>query len=104
MMRHSRSIFINIQRRFSSTIIKEATTPLSRHLIDNIKVNNINLTNNLYIFPDDRSVAQYMKHALIHPLGGYYMNKDVFGKEGDFTTSPEISNATKSIVVICVFN
>ena len=50
------------------------------------------------------SVAQYMKHALIHPLGGYYMNKDVFGKEGDFTTSPEISNATKSIVVICVFN
>lgn len=37
------------------------------------------------------TVADYMKEVLTHPIIGYYMNKDVFGKQGDFITSPEIS-------------
>lgn len=37
------------------------------------------------------TVAEYMRLALGHPAFGYYMKGDVFGKEGDFTTSPEIS-------------
>jgi hypothetical protein len=37
------------------------------------------------------TVAEYMKEALLSPLGGYYMKGDVFGKKGDFITSPEIS-------------
>lgn len=36
------------------------------------------------------SFAEYMETALAHPQYGYY-SKDVFGKQGDFTTSPEIS-------------
>lgn len=32
-----------------------------------------------------------MKLALTHPKHGYYMRKDVFGSQGDFTTAPEIS-------------
>lgn len=37
------------------------------------------------------TVAQYMKEVLINPVSGYYMHHDVFGQQGDFVTSPEIS-------------
>ena len=32
-----------------------------------------------------------MELALAHPEHGYYMNRDPFGAQGDFTTAPEIS-------------
>ncbi len=37
------------------------------------------------------SVAEYMSLCLAHPEFGYYMRKDPFGANGDFTTAPEIS-------------
>lgn len=37
------------------------------------------------------SVADYMREILTNPNDGYYMTKDVFGREGDFITSPEIN-------------
>ncbi|KAL6747246.1 S-adenosyl-L-methionine-dependent methyltransferase [Haematococcus lacustris] len=37
------------------------------------------------------SMAEYMQDALTSPQGGFYMHRDVFGKQGDFITSPEIS-------------
>jgi NADH dehydrogenase [ubiquinone] 1 alpha subcomplex assembly factor 7 len=37
------------------------------------------------------TVAEYMELALAHPEHGYYMHRDPLGQEGDFTTSPEIS-------------
>ena len=37
------------------------------------------------------TVAQYMSLALTHPQYGYYTNHNPFGKDGDFVTSPEIS-------------
>ncbi len=36
------------------------------------------------------TVAQFMKEVLVHPAFGYYSTRDVFGKTGDFVTSPEI--------------
>lgn len=36
-------------------------------------------------------VGQFMSLALGHPEFGYYMKQDPFGREGDFTTAPEIS-------------
>lgn len=36
-------------------------------------------------------VSRYMALALGHPRHGYYMTRDPFGREGDFTTAPEIS-------------
>lgn len=37
------------------------------------------------------TVATFMERALSHPQYGYYMTRDPFGKKGDFTTAPEIS-------------
>ena len=37
------------------------------------------------------TVARYMGLCLGHPAHGYYMTRDPFGTEGDFTTAPEIS-------------
>lgn len=37
------------------------------------------------------TVADYMRQVLTNPVGGYYMKKDVFGRQGDFITSPEIA-------------
>lgn len=36
-------------------------------------------------------VGDFMALALGHPEYGYYMNRDPFGSEGDFTTAPEVS-------------
>lgn len=36
-------------------------------------------------------VSHYMALALGHPAHGYYMTRDPLGAQGDFTTSPEIS-------------
>jgi len=37
------------------------------------------------------TVARYMALCLGHPRHGYYITRDPFGADGDFTTAPEIS-------------
>ncbi|WP_424965656.1 MULTISPECIES: class I SAM-dependent methyltransferase [unclassified Dinoroseobacter] len=37
------------------------------------------------------TVAEYMAECLLHPAHGYYTTRPPFGREGDFTTAPEIS-------------
>lgn len=37
------------------------------------------------------SISEFMALALGHPKYGYYMSRDPFGRGGDFTTAPEIS-------------
>ncbi len=44
------------------------------------------------------SVAEYMALALGHPEHGYYMSRDPFGRAGDFTTAPEISQMAGELI------
>lgn len=44
------------------------------------------------------TIERYMELALYHQEFGYYMTKDPFGQEGDFTTSPEISQMFGEII------
>ena len=44
------------------------------------------------------SIADYMEFCLGHPECGYYMTRDPFGAQGDFTTAPEISQLFGEIV------
>src|ERR1041384_1000331 len=36
-------------------------------------------------------VWRYMQLCLTHPQHGYYVSRDPLGREGDFTTAPEVS-------------
>lgn len=61
-------------------------TPLQQIIYNEIKLKK-------YI-----TIERYMEIALYHPEFGYYMKKDPFGKGGDFTTSPEISQMFGEII------
>ncbi|XP_057491254.1 uncharacterized protein LOC130776988 isoform X1 [Actinidia eriantha] len=48
------------------------------------------------------SVAEYMEEVLTNPKAGFYINRDVFGAEGDFITSPEVSQMFGEMVGVWV--
>jgi NADH dehydrogenase [ubiquinone] 1 alpha subcomplex assembly factor 7 len=47
-------------------------------------------------------VGQFMQIALTHPQHGYYMNRDPFGRGGDFITAPEVSQMFGEMIGVWV--
>ena len=45
-------------------------------------------------------VSLYMQTCLTHPVDGYYAKQDVFGKEGDFITAPEVGQVFGECVAL----
>ena len=73
------SVDVSRLRRAAAVHVHEPATGLLRELQSRIR------------FQGSMTVAEYMTAALTHPVHGYYMQRDVFGTQGDFVTSPEIS-------------
>jgi len=53
-------------------------------------------------FKGPLTVSDYMKIVLTNPESGFYMNNDVFGVKGHFTTNPEISQIFGEILGIWI--
>jgi len=67
-------------------------TPLEKHLRRRIALEG------------PMTVADFMGAALGHPEYGYYMTRDPFGVDGDFTTAPEISQMFGELIGLWMVN
>ncbi|KAM3861126.1 protein arginine methyltransferase NDUFAF7, mitochondrial [Diretmus argenteus] len=83
-----------VQTRLSSRSSQDQQKPrtsILRHLTSKIKATG------------PIPVAEYMREVLTNPVTGYYVRNDMLGPDGDFITSPEISQIFGELVgVWCV--
>ena len=48
------------------------------------------------------SISTFMRECLLHPEHGFYTQRNVLGSDGNFITSPEISQMFGEILGLCL--
>ncbi|XP_035535210.1 protein arginine methyltransferase NDUFAF7, mitochondrial [Morone saxatilis] len=80
-------------RLFCRTTEEEKPRPsMLRHLTSKIKATG------------PITVAEYMREVLTNPVTGYYVRNNMLGPEGDFITSPEISQIFGELIGVWIIS
>ncbi|MCO5596812.1 hypothetical protein L7F22_050882 [Adiantum nelumboides] len=93
--RHEGEVLVSIDRSNLSTAPehthekKAEESPMVKHIKSMIRFRGGPIT-----------LADYMEEVLTNPTAGFYINRDVFGVEGDFITSPDVSQMFGELVGI----
>ncbi|XP_075993394.1 protein arginine methyltransferase NDUFAF7, mitochondrial [Genypterus blacodes] len=83
---HAGSCAAEPKRSFCSSSEEQTSVSMLRHLTSKIKATG------------PITVAEYMREVLTNPVKGYYVRKNMLGPDGDFITSPEISQIFGELV------
>ncbi|CAH1402359.1 unnamed protein product [Nezara viridula] len=91
-------------RKIINTVLVER-----KHFFSYIPLNKydetcFNLLKSRIKFSGPLTVYDYMKEVLTNPVSGYYVTKNSIGKQGDFITSPEISQLLGEMVALWTLN
>ncbi|XP_014292128.1 protein arginine methyltransferase NDUFAF7, mitochondrial [Halyomorpha halys] len=97
-------MFLQGLRKIIKTVLTERKIFFSSIPLNKSDETCFNLLKSRINFAGPLTVYDYMKEVLTNPVSGYYVTKNVIGKQGDFITSPEISQLLGEMVALWTLN